>query len=169
MCRYLTCIERDIATLEGIEKLTLQDRRMVECLLEQLKDNDSSFEQRHLEVLNFIEEEDQETLSQKEAVFDEHVNRVAKLIKRIKRLDIHEKQERVSSPKATTAPNPSGTLVKQLKYIEQQREEIATAMRSPPSGTEEHPKLWLQDCQKDISEVKATTNCNCGRDTAFTG
>ena len=29
------------------------------------------------------------------------------------------------------------------------------AMRSPPSGTEEHLKPWLQDCQKDIGEVKA--------------
>ena len=60
----LTCIERDIIILEGKAELTHRDRRMVERLLEQLKDNDSSFEQRHLQVLNFIQEEDQETLSQ---------------------------------------------------------------------------------------------------------
>ena len=62
----LTRIERDIATLEGKEDLTHQDRRKVERLLEQLKDNDSNFEQRHLEVLSFIQEEDQETLTQEE-------------------------------------------------------------------------------------------------------
>ena len=85
-------------------------------------------------------------------MFDEHVTRVVKLIGRMEQLDIQEKEVHVSSPITKTAPNPSGTLVKRLKYIEQQREEIAIAMRSPPSGTEEHPKLWLQDCQKDIGK-----------------
>ena len=47
LCGRLTRIERDIANLEGKEELTLQDRRKVERLLEQLKDNDSNFEQRH--------------------------------------------------------------------------------------------------------------------------
>ena len=134
----LTRIERDIATLEGKEELTHQDRRKVERLLKQLKDNDSNFEQRHLEVLSFIQEEDQETLTQEEAVFDEHVNRVSELVGLVEQLDIPEKE--VSSPMTITAPNPSGTLVKRLKYIEQQRQEIAMAMRSPPSRAEEHPK-----------------------------
>ena len=71
----LTRIGKDIAILEGQEEFTPDDRRVVEHLLEQLKDNDSIFEQRHMEVLNFIEEEDQEALSQEEAVFDEHVSR----------------------------------------------------------------------------------------------
>ena len=97
--RRLTRIERDITTLEGTEELTLDDRRMVEHLLEQFKDNDSTFEQRHIEILNFIEEEDQEALNQEEAVFDEHVDRVAELTRRIKRLHIPEKETHVSSPK----------------------------------------------------------------------
>ena len=122
--------------------------------MEQLKDNDSNFEQRHLEVLSFIQEEDQETLTQEEAVFDEHVNRVSELVERVEQLDIPEKEVRVSSPITTTVPNPSGTLGKRLKYIEQQREEIAIAMRSPPTGTEEHPRFSLQDCQKDIGKLK---------------
>ena len=149
----LTLIEKDITILEGKVELTHQDRWKVERILEQLKDNDSSFELRHLEVLNFIQEEDEETLSQEEAVFYEHVGRVVELITRVEQLDIPEEEVRVLSPMTTTAPNPSGTLVKQLKYIKQQREEIAIAMRSPSSGTEDHPKLWLQDCQKDISEI----------------
>ena len=88
-------------------------------------------------------------------MFDEPVSRVAELIERMEHLDISEKEVHVSSPIMTAALNPSGTLVKQLKYIEQQKEEIAIAMQSPPSGTEEHWKLLLQDCQKDIGEVKA--------------
>ena len=115
----LTRIERDIATLEGKEELILQDRHKVEHLLDQLKENDSSFEQRHLEVLNFIQEEDQETLSQEEAVFDEHITRVAELIGRIEQLDIPEREAHVSSQITTTAPDSSGKLAKRLKYIEQ--------------------------------------------------
>ena len=149
----LTCIERDTVALEGKAELTHQDGRKVERLLDQLKENDSSFELRHLEVLNFIEAEDEETLAQEEAVFDEHVNRVAELTGRLELLDIPEREAPVLSPMTITTPKPSGTLVKQLKYIEQQREEIAMAMRSPPSGTEEHLKLWLQRGQKEIGAL----------------
>ena len=78
----LTRIERDIAKLEVKEELAQQDQRKAERLKEQIKDNDPEFEQRHLEVLNFIKEHDQDTVDQEEAVFDEHVNRVAELIKR---------------------------------------------------------------------------------------
>ena len=68
-------------------------------------------------------------MSQEEAVFDEHVSRVVELIGRMEQLGIPEKEVHVSSPITTTAPNPSGTLVKRLKYIEQQREEIAITTR----------------------------------------
>ena len=30
-------------------------------------------------------------------------------------------------------------------------EATTTSMHSPPVGTEAHPKLWLQMCQKDIN------------------
>ena len=64
--------------------------------MEQLKEDDSSFEQRHLEVLNFIDADDQDTLTLEEAVFDEHVNRVEELVERIAQLDIPDKEVRVS-------------------------------------------------------------------------
>ena len=118
----LTRIEQDIANLEDKEELALQDRHKVERLLEQINDNDTNFEQRSLEVLNFIEEEDQDTLSQDEAVFDEHVNRVAELVERMEQLDIPEKAS--STPTRTTAPHSFCKLAKRLKYIKQQREAI---------------------------------------------
>ena len=92
LCGHLTRIEQDIAKLEIKEELILQDQRKVERLLEQIKDNDTDFEQRHSEVLNFISEEEQDALKQEEAIFDEHVNRVAKLTERIKQLKIPRKQ-----------------------------------------------------------------------------
>ena len=39
-------------------------------LMEQTKDNDTEFEQRHLEVLNFVKEDDQDIVDEEEAVFD---------------------------------------------------------------------------------------------------
>ena len=151
----LTRIERNIATLEDKTELTHQDGRKVEHLLDQLKENDSSFEQRHLEVLNFVDADDQDTLTQEEAVFDEHVTRVAELIGRIEQLDIPEREAHVSSQITTTAPNPSGTLIKRLKHIEQKTEAIARSMRSLPPGTEEHPEPWVQKCQKDIGALSS--------------
>ena len=137
----LTRIERDIASLERKEELAHQDQRKVERLLEQLKDNDANFETRHLEVLDLIEGEDEDTLKQEEEVFDEHINRVAELIERLEQIDISRE---VTATRSTTAePDSSGRLTKRLKFLEQQGEVIAKSTRSPPSGTEDHPKLWV--------------------------
>ena len=149
----LTRIERDIADLEHKEELADQDQRKVERLLEQIKDNDASFETRHLEVLDLIKEDDEDTLKQEEEVFDEHVNRVAELTGRLERLNIPG--EVTATRSTTAAPDPSGKLAKRLKFLEQQGEAIAKSTRSPPSGTEDHPKLWLQKCQKDIGLLTA--------------
>ena len=44
------------------------DQRKIKRLMEQIKEDEKEFEQRHLEVLNFIKEEDQETLHAEETV-----------------------------------------------------------------------------------------------------
>ena len=79
ICRRLTRIERDLASLETKEDLVHLDQSKVERLLGQNKEIDANFEMRHLEVLDLIEEEDQYTLKQEEEVFDEHVSKMAEL------------------------------------------------------------------------------------------
>ena len=44
---------------------------------------------------------------------------------------------------------------KRLKFNEHQRETIAAFIQSPPAGTEDHPKPWLQKCQNDINMLTA--------------
>ena len=87
----LTRIERDIAKLEEKEELAQQDRHKVERLTEQVKESDTEFEQCHLEVLYFINEDDQDTVWQEEAVFDEHMNRVIELIERLEQFELQNK------------------------------------------------------------------------------
>ena len=55
-----------------------------------------SFEQRHLDVIDFIEEEDADTLTKEETVFDKHVDIVAELMGRIERLTVPK--EAASAP-----------------------------------------------------------------------
>ena len=74
----LTRIEQDIAKLEGKMTLGPSDQRRIKRLLEQVKEDDREFEERHLEVLNFIEE-DHETLEAEERVYDAHGSRVMEL------------------------------------------------------------------------------------------
>ena len=50
----LTRTEWDIEKLEEKETLSPADRRKVKRLKDQVKENDREFEQRHIEVLNFI-------------------------------------------------------------------------------------------------------------------
>ena len=146
----LTRIERDIARLESKEELVHQYQRKVERLLEQLKENslDANFETRHLEVLDLIELEDEDTLKQEEEVFDDHVNRVVELTERLEQLNILG--EVTATWNTTAAPDSSGKLAKRLKFLEQQGEAIAKYTRCPPSGTEDHPKLWLQRAKRTL-------------------
>ena len=51
------------------------------------KEYDCEFEERHVEVLNFIEAEDTAALESEEAVFNEHVDRIAEIIERIEHLE----------------------------------------------------------------------------------
>ena len=101
----LTRIEREIADLEKKEELLDQDERKVERLITQIKDNDAEFEQRHLEVLKFVTEEDEDTLQREETVFDEHANRVTELIERLERIKTSDKPPSSSTP--ITVPDHS--------------------------------------------------------------
>ena len=56
-------------------------------LKDQVKEHDNEFEKRHMEVLDFIEEEDRTTLDAEEKVFDEHVNRVSDIMERLEKLE----------------------------------------------------------------------------------
>ena len=105
--------------------------------MEQIKDNNTEFKQHHLEVLNFVKEDDQDTVDQEEAVFNEHVYRVAEVIERLEEFEFSDKIP--STP--STAPNSSSKLAKQLRYIDQQKEATSTSMHSPPVGTKAHPKF----------------------------
>ena len=48
---HLTMIEKDIAKVEGKETLGPSDKRKIKRLLEQVKDDDKDFEERHLDFL----------------------------------------------------------------------------------------------------------------------
>ena len=49
----------------------------------------------------------------------------------------------------------SHSLVKQLRYINQEKDGIIEAIQLLPSGPEANPRLWLQECQTEISALGA--------------
>ena len=55
--------------MEGKESLAPSDQEKAKRLREQVKEIDRDFDQRHLEVLNFIESEDRTTLDSEETNF----------------------------------------------------------------------------------------------------
>ena len=73
--------------MEEKETLTPSERKRIVRLKDQVKEHDQEFEKRHMEVLDFIEEEDQSTLDAEEKVFDEHVNRVSDIMERLEKLE----------------------------------------------------------------------------------
>ena len=79
------------------------DKRKIKRLLDQVKDDDRVFKERHLEVLNYIEEEDQDSDSE-EKVYDAHGSRVMEVIDISEQLQVVE--ESASSP-IVPAADPS--------------------------------------------------------------
>ena len=145
----LTRIERDVAGLEAKEELEPSDLRKVNRFREQVKEIDRDYEERHLEVLNMVENEDQDTLALEEEVFDKHVNRVADILEKLGALE--EKGRSVAPPVAVA--ETSHGLVKRLRYINQEKDSIIEAIRLLPTGPEASPRLWLQECQREISAL----------------
>ena len=106
----LTLIEQDIAALEGKEETTPFDLQKANRLREQVKENDQDYEARHMEVLNLIEAEDQDTLDLEEEVFDKHINHVADILEWLGRLE--QKEASVAPKIAVAVAEPSNSLVK---------------------------------------------------------
>ena len=82
----LTRMEKDIVKKEEKEELTLTDGRRFTCMKELDKQFDQEFEERHVEVLNFIAAEETAVLESEQAGFNKHVDRVTNFIKRLGQL-----------------------------------------------------------------------------------
>ena len=86
----LTRTEKDVGKLEEKvvrEGSTPADLRKIKRLKELAKEHDRDYEERHVEVLNYIEAEDTAALDAEEKIFDEHVNRVSEIIERLGELE----------------------------------------------------------------------------------
>ena len=129
----LTWVERDIAKLEVKSELASSDQWKIKRLLDQVKEDDKEFEQWHLEVLDFMDEEDQDSLEAEESICDEHGNRIMELLERLEQLEVAE--ESVSS---ATASDPMQKLSRRLQYLGQEKDTIIASTRSLPSELESH-------------------------------
>ena len=132
--------------------------------MEQVREDDKEFEERHLEVLNFIDEGDQYSLEAGESVSDEHGNRVMELLERLEQLEIVEE-----SVSFTTATDPSRNLLRRLQYLGKEKDEVIASTRSLPSEPEALTRLRLQKCQEDISALNAQLSGLVGEILSSTG
>ena len=107
--------------MEGKKTIGPSDKQKIKCLLKQVKDNDKEFEERHLEILNYIKEEDQDALDAEEKVYNAHGSRVMEIVERSEQLEVVE--ESVSLP-TVLAVDPSLGLTKRLQYQEQEKQSI---------------------------------------------
>ena len=147
----LTRIERDIVKLEGKSDLNPNDERKIKRLTEQVKEDDKSFEERHLEVLDFIDE-DQDTLKAEETICDEHGNRVMELLERLNQL---EQLSRRACAIPDMAADPSSNFMKRVMYLRKRKDAIIESTRSLPSESEDLTRWLLQKCQEDSTALKA--------------
>ena len=108
----LTQIEKDIVKLETRTVLVPNEQCRIKCLIEQIKEDNKEFKQCHLEVLNFVSEDDQTTLDAEELVYDEHGGHIVDIFTRLEQLFIGE--DSMSFPTVATAADLSHSLSKRL-------------------------------------------------------
>ena len=145
----LTRVERDINKLDSKSLLGPSDQRTIKRLLEQLKEDDRKFEEHHLDVLNFLKEEDKDAIDAEEKVYDEYGIRVMEILEKLEQLEVVEESE--SRP--TTPPDPSRSLTKRLRYLEERKEAIIESAREVVFEPEGHRRLRLLKRQEDISAL----------------
>ena len=110
----LTRMEKDISKLEEKEGVTSFGLMKIKHLKELAKKHDCEFEQRHIEVLNFIEAEDKAALNSEEAILDEHLNHVLEIIERLEAL---EERETSSSRCQKCSPPAQNSFVASNKHV----------------------------------------------------
>ena len=127
-------------------------------LKDQVKEHDQEFEKRHMEVLEFIEEEDQTTLDAEEKVFDEHVNRVSDIMERPEKLEDLGAATEPVRPHVSTDPKEaaSGWMRNQkcLKYLKTSLDKAKAMIRL----LEPTPALDICLVEKMKKDVDMFTN-----------
>ena len=154
----LTRIERDISSLEEKETLTPSERKRIVRLKDQVKEHDQEFEKRHMEVLDFIEEEDQTTLDAEEKVFNEHVNRVSDIMERLEKLEDFGATTEPLRPHVSTDPKEAASGLmrnqKRLKYLKTSLDKANATIRL----LEPTPALDICLVEKVKKDVDMLTN-----------
>ena len=154
----LTRIERDISSLEEKETITPSERKRIAHLKDQVKEHDQEFEKRHMEVLDFIEEEDQTTLDAEEKVFDEHVNRVSDIMERLEKLEDLGVTTEPLRPHVSTDPKEAASGLmrnqKRLKYLKTSLDKANATIRL----LEPTPALDICLVEKMKKDVDMLTN-----------
>ena len=145
----LTRVEKDLEKLEGKTRLVSSDLRKIKRLQEQVKEDDKEFEQRHLEMLDLIDESDRDTLEAEERVFDQHGSRVMELQERLEELGVAE-----DSVSSAAASDPSDNLMKRLRFLEEKKDAIIALRSSLPIEPVAQTRLRLQKYQEDIGALK---------------
>ena len=111
-----------------------------------------------MEVLDFIEEEDQTTLDAEEKVFDEHVNRVSDIMERLEKLEDLGATTEPLRPHVSTDPKEAGSGLmrnqKRLKYLKTSLDKANATIRL----LEPTPALDICLVEKVKKDVDMLTN-----------
>ena len=157
----LTQIEKEITKLEGKTMLGPSEQRKIKCLLEQVREGDKEFEQRHLEVLDFIKEEDQEALDAEETISDEHGNHVMEIVERLEQLEAIEESE----PLLTAATDPSRSLlIKRLCYLERKERSDHRIRKGSRLITRKSQAIAFAKAPRRHQCIEYAVVWSCGRD-----
>ena len=168
----LTKVEKDVIQLEQkVQDSDLEscDQKKIKRLREEVIKYDRDFEERHLEVLDSIDESAEDTLEAEERVFDQFCTKVRDLQDRLEKLEVSEDNSASSATalapasfattldpaSSATASNPSSKLTKRLRHLEQQKQDIQALRTLLPVEPEADTRLRLQNYLEDILALKA--------------
>ena len=99
-----------------------------------------------------------------EVVYDAHSSCMMEIIARLEQLKVVE--ESVSLPNVPSA-DPSHSLKKRLRYMEQEKQSVIESLREIVSEPESHKRLRLQKRQEDITALSTQLSGLVGEILSF--
>ena len=132
----ITRLETQISKQEDKPEITSSDSVRIQPHNERIISLDSDFKTHHFRIIGLVDEEDEETLKRKQAILDEHEDRMNEIMDHLNQLS-HSKSSPTTMARLIgleTAAEPSRLLRRRLNHMESTLRSINSIVKSLTSG-----------------------------------
>ena len=152
----ITCLEAPISKLEDKPEITASDYVRIQAHTERIISLDTDFKTHHFHVIELVDEDDEDTLKQEQAILDDHEDRMNEIMDHLTQLSHSKSSPTIVAPSMglETKAEPSRLLRRRLNHMESTLRSINSTIETLTSGPGLDACL-VQHIEKQISRISA--------------